>query len=323
MKKTAKGFLAFLLCAALLTGCGASVQSGAAAEVGPMDSPMEDGWSEDAMMNGPMEAPEPGTGEERGMQPQASSRKIIHNASLHLESKTYDDTRTQLMQAVAEAGGYVQSSSEEGSAESGNRWAEYTLRIPSDKYSAFLQAAEGSGSLVRKDESTEDVTQQYVDVQARLESLRVQETRLLELAAKAETMEDLLTIEAHLADVHYQIESYTVQQRTYDDQIDYSTITVTLSEVTTYTPVNHSFGSRVSEALGDSWDEFVWGMQDFVIWVIYVFPNLVILAIVVAVVLWVVRRRRASAPERAAKKAAKKAAKAAKKAGDNPQKPVQ
>lgn len=307
MKKAMNALLAALLCAAFLAGCGASggsATSTAAMDAGgaPSASAQNEytaggGWGAEAD-----DAARPAGEAGEAFQPAKESRKIIHNASLELESKQYEDTRAALLEAAAQAGGYVQSSSEYGSQEAGDRWAQYELRIPSGQYASFLQAAEGAGSLVRKDESTQDVTSEYVDVEARLESLQVQEQRLLDLAGQAGSLEDLLTIEEHLSEVRYQIESYTARQRTYDDQVDYSTVTVTLSEVTVYTPVAASFGSRVGEALGDSWQNFVRGCQNFVIWLIYALPALLVLAAVAALALLLLRRHSAARQQKKAPK---------------------
>ena len=303
MKRMTKVLLAVLLCAALLAGCGAAALPSEHAAAG--DAVMqENGWGVEAPQE-PEQALDPDP-LDRAMQPAPQPRKLIYNARLHLESKTFDQTRTQLLDAVTASGGYVERSSEEGNADTGSRWAEYTLRIPCQQYQSFLQAAQNTGSLVSKEESVQDVTRQYVDVQARLDSLWVQEQRLLELAQGAQSMEDLLTIEEHLSQVRYQIESYTADQRLLDDQVDHSTITVTLREVTVYTPVAHSFGSRMQDAFGSSWQRFVRGSQDFVIGLIYALPNLIVLAVVVAAVVLGVKK---TAPRRAARKARKHRAK--------------
>ena len=85
-------------------------------------------------------------------------------------------------------------------------------------------------------ESTEDVTADYVDVEARLNSLEAQRQRLEELRAQAGNLEDLLAIENQLTQVQYQIESYTGQKRVLDDQITYSTVNVYLDEVKVLLP---------------------------------------------------------------------------------------
>ena len=70
-----------------------------------------------------------------------------------------------------------------------------------------------------KQESTQDVTSAYVDVEARLKSLKLQEERLYAMMEQAGDLETLLAIQNQLTEVQYQIESYTAQQRTYDDLI--------------------------------------------------------------------------------------------------------
>lgn len=304
MKKRT-GAIALLLAAALLAaalaGCGgggaAAMSTAAAGEynydaAAPAASPEEDGWG--------------GTEDAAGGEAQLladPSRKIIYNAHLSIESIEYEKTRSELLAAAAAAGGYVESSSQYGSAEEGNRWVDLTLRIPSQNYNSFLTAAENAGSLLQKDESTQDITREYVDVEARLSSLKNQEQRLQELAAQAESLEDLLAIEQRLADVQYEIESYTAQQRLFDDQVDYSTVTINLSEVRVYTPVKRGFGSRIVSAFQSSWSDFGEGVQDFAVGLVYALPSLLVLAAIAAVVLVLVRRakkRLAARPKPAA-----------------------
>lgn len=294
MKRIINVMLCSLLCIGLLVGCGSeSTSSAVGVESG-------NGWSADAA-----ESPEKSDEAllEGGLVSQ--DRKLIHNAELHLESKQFDETRTQLMQAMEKANGYVEYSSEWGNEKEGNRSAEYTLRIPSQNYDAFLQDAADAGSLLGKNQSVQDVTGQYVDVQARLDSLNVQEQRLMELAAQAQTMEDLLVIEEHLSTVRYQIENYTAQQNAMDNQIDYSTVKIALQEVTVYSPVNHSFGHQISEAVKGSLENFVAGCQDFVLWFIYALPNLLVWGIVIAAAVVIVRKW--NTPQRREKRAQKRA----------------
>lgn len=312
MKKRNKALvllLAAALLAALLAGCGGSAgptnMSAAAGESWapetPSASPEEIGWDDSAEYDYGS-AVTNGTDTSAVLQPDPS-RKIIYTATLTLESTEYEQARSALLSAAAAAGGYVERSSQYGSAEAGDRWVELTLRIPSDHYNDFLTAAENAASLLRKDESTQDITAEYVDVAARLKTLRTQEQRLQELAEQAETLEDLLAIEQRLSDVQYQIESYTAQQRVYDDQIDYSTVTVTLNEVRVYTPTKRGFGSRIVSAFQNSWSDFGEDVQDFVVGLVYALPALLLLGVIVVVVLIVVRKGRKKAAARKAERA--------------------
>ena len=223
MKRHARiltGLLAALTACALLAGCGASsasntaiaeIDRGAAADY--ESAAGASSWGGDTTEGmtdeGTLLAPDP-------------ARKIIYTADLNLESTEFDSASASLLDALAQAGGYVQSSESGGSTEYG-RWVRWSLRVPADQYRSFLTAAENSASRTSLSESTEDVTADYVDVEARLNSLEAQRQRLEELRAQAGNLEDLLAIENQLTQVQYQIESYTGQKRVLDDQITYST----------------------------------------------------------------------------------------------------
>ena len=276
-----KRILSLALSAALalaLAGCGASsgktaASSYAVAEMAPEAPPMstEADMSLDMMDSALTEL-------------SAAQRKIIYRANLTIETKDYASTCTALRQAAAEAGGYLESTREHGSAEYGSRGASFCFRIPSASYSSFLGRADETGSVVYRSESTEDITAQYVDVEARLSSLEAQKAKLEELRAQAESLEDLLTIEERISDVQYQLESYTSQRRLYDNQVDYCTVDISVEEVAVYTPAN-SFGSRVQSALGDALDSFVAFLQEVVIFCIYALPYLILLAVLLALFL--------------------------------------
>ena len=128
----------------------------------------------------------------------AESSKIIYTANLTLESKDYDAARAALDAALAEAGGYMESSDEY--ANSGSRRSlSLTLRVPQENYESFLAAVAATGNVTYKSQQAEDVTTQYMDIEARLDSLKEQRARLQELKASADNLSDLLQIESSRA----------------------------------------------------------------------------------------------------------------------------
>ena len=175
----------------------------------------------------------------------------------------------------------MQSSESGGSTEYG-RWVRWSLRVPADQYRSFLTAAENSASRTSLSESTEDVTADYVDVEARLNSLEAQRQRLEELRAQAANLEDLLAIENQLTQVQYQIESYTGQKRVLDDQITYSTVNVYLDEVKVLSPTSTNFGSRIARAFTEGWRGFGHGLQDLAVALVGGLPWLLVLALAAA-----------------------------------------
>ncbi|WP_291243845.1 DUF4349 domain-containing protein [Fournierella sp.] len=292
--------LAAALFAGLLTGCGGS--STAAASTAAVQESMPDMGEAGAVADAANGTGGGQTSLDSGALAPQDSRKIIYNATLWLETKQYDQASADLLEAASQAGAYVQNSESSGSAERGDRSIYYTLRVPADHYSEFLNAAAQAANLIRRSESSQDVTAEYVDLEARLASLEQQRQRLDELAAKAESLEDLLAIEQQRSEVQYQIESYTGQMNVLQDQISYSTVEVYLDEVTELTPQSPSFISRVSSAFRGSWNGFVSVVQELVIGLIYLLPFLVVAAVVIAVVVLLARRAAKKRPQPAQQK---------------------
>ena len=208
----------------------------------------------------------------------AQSAKIIYTANLTLESKDYDAARAALDEALADADGYMESSNESTYTGS-SRSLSLTLRVPQEHYASFLAAAAQAGNLVNRSEQAEDVTSQYVDLEARLANLKAQRTRLQELQASADNLSNLLEIESSLSDVQYQLESYQSQLDWYSDQVECCTVYISLDEVQTYTPVDESFSSRLRNALLDGWANFTGGVQDLAVIIVGCWPAIVIGAI--------------------------------------------
>ena len=215
-----------------------------------------------------------------------SSRKIVYNASVRMETTDYDTTRAALQEAVTAANGYLESTDQGGSKDSGSRYTYYTARIPAENYRSFLTAAGEAGNVTSLNESAQDITAEYVD----------------------ETTADLLEIESQLSDVQYQLESYTGQMRLMDNQVRYSTVDISLQEVRVLTPTATTFGEKFVEAVTSGWRGFVDGAEDFILVVVYLWPVVLIVLAILLVARPALKRRKA---RRAEKKQAKLAAKAA------------
>lgn len=212
------------------------------------------------------------------------SAKIIYTANLTLESKDYEAARSALDSALAEAGGYLESSSEYSSSGS-SRSVSLTYRVPQANYQSFLDAVAAAGNVTYRSQQADDVTTQYMDVSARLSNLQAQRTRLQQLQAQAETLSDLLQIEDSLTEVQSQIESWQSQLDWYSDQVQQCTVYIDLNEVQTYTPADEGFFSRIGTALVSGWGNFVNGLQQFVVALASVWPLAVLACAAVAVAL--------------------------------------
>ena len=220
-----------------------------------------------------------------------SSAKIIYTANLSLESKDYDAARAALDAALAEAGGYLESSSEYSDA-GDSRSVSLTYRVPQQNYENFLAAVAEAGNVTYKNQQADDVTAQYMDVEARLENLKAQRTRLQQLQQQAETLSDLLEIESSLTEVQSQIESWQSQMDWYSNQVEQCTVYVSLSEVKTYSPPSESFVSRMADAFASGWQNFAQGVQQLAVFLAGAWPVVVIAAAVAGgVAVWRKKRK--------------------------------
>ncbi len=296
MKRAALWALCLLtaLCL-LLAGCGAAGGDSAPQEQGNSSA----NSSEEA---GDVEfdsSDSSGSGAPLEVGPAGGELKIVYTAYLSLETLDYDESLEAISAALQQHGGYIESSEQYGgyrysSERYSRRSCTLVLRVPTENYSDFLSSAGEFGSLLDRREYTDDITSAYLDTEARLKSLESQRERLLELLAEADSVETLIYIEDTLADVQYEIESYTSRMRAYENQLSYSTVTLDLSEVTTITPVEQpGFLERAWEAVKGSARGVVQFLDSLCIGLIYALPYIVILALLVLVAVRLLRRRRA------------------------------
>ena len=224
----------------------------------------------------------------------ADNAKIIYTTYLSIETKDYDWAYQQLNDTLSSVDGYLESSNEYTDSTDSTRTLSLTLRVPESSYDAFVDAAEQTGSVTSKSESAEDVTTQYMDIEARLDNLTAQRTRLQELQASADNLTDLLQIESSLSDVQYQIESYQSQLNWYSQQVSYCTVNITLDEVETLT-TGTSFAARLADAAKNGWSNFTAGAQAVVVFLMGAWPAIVIGA-ACGVVFYKVRHPRKKRP---------------------------
>lgn len=223
--------------------------------------------------------------------------KIIYTANLQIESTEYEECQKNILNKVREVGGYIENSNEDNY--SSRRNLDLTVRIPVDKYDEFINSISGYGNLRSKSESSNDVTSQYMDVEARLKSLQTQRDRLEELALKAEDIETLLAIESQIAEVQYQIESYTSQRNFYDNKVSFATVYVYLQEVKVVTPTQDTFWSRLQNAFSGSWRELGQFLEGAPFFLIYAIPYIIIIAIITIIVVKIAKKSKAKRLEKA------------------------
>ena len=236
------------------------------------------------------------------------SRKLIRNVDLSFETTDFDTFVQDIQSKTTALGGYIESSDVSGNAYTDRRRSAYfTLRIPKPQVDSFLSFAEGEANLTRKYEYTQDITLQYYDTESRKKALQSEYDRLLELMAKAESVDAVIAIEQRLSEIRYQLDSFESDLRRYDNQVDYSTVTVDVSETTVLTASEKSgFWSRVQANLESNVEDLCNAAIGLLIWFLSSLPVLLALAILFFLIYRVVKMIRS---HRKSRKAAKEIAK--------------
>lgn len=295
--------LAIILAASmitLLTGCGSSMKNAASSDTAMME--MEYGskdFYEETASSSVMDSGSfvNGAGEAAPQvdKPEAVStdRKLIKTVNMDVETQEFDSLLSAIENRVSELGGYIENmNTYNGSYYNGyrsTRNADMTIRMPKEQLDVFLETVTGNSNVVRRSDNVEDVTLAYVDLESHRDALRTEQSRLLELLEKAESIEDIITIEQRLSDVRYQLESMESQLRTYDNQVDYSTVYLSVEEVEVYTPVEEETAwERISGGFMDSLQSIGDGFVEFGIWFVVNIPYMVVSLLLVAIAILLV-----------------------------------
>ena len=274
MKRLFAFTLALLL---LLTGCGAKSES-AMEQAAPADAMTEAAAMEEVIYD--ESAAETGNST---VLPE--NQKLIRTVYIDAETQSMTDLLAWMDARVAALGGYYEQKSvyRRGSRDDGSFYhsGDFMIRIPAENLDQFVAQVGDNANVTSTSESTENVTLTYVSTQSRVEALETEQKRLLELLENAETMEDLLTIEERLTDVRWELENYASQLRVLDNQVNYSTIHLSVWEVDEPTviverTVWQKIGDGFMENAGDMWE----GLVNFFIWLITASPYLIPLALI-------------------------------------------
>jgi len=184
----------------------------------------------------------------------ADSRKIMRTGQLSLTVDTYDTARERIEAVVAEAGGFVDSTKVTHLEGQVSR-ASIVIRVPAAGFGRILPQLRQLGRVESESTDAADITDQYVDVAARLDSVRALEKRLLQLAAtRTGKVAEVLEVERELARVRGEVEQYEGRIRLWDNQVSLSTLTIELStrQPEIARPGEPGFGDRASSAFDQS-----------------------------------------------------------------------
>lgn len=163
-----------------------------------------------------------------------SLRRVIRTGQLSVEVERFDDAARRLVAIAEGAGGFVADSSYagDGSASRGT----FVLRVPAARFGEVLRQVEALGEVRRRQISGQDVTEEFVDLEARIRNLERQEARLLAFMDRATKIPDLLAIESEVTRVRGEVERLTGRLRFLANKVDLATVTAEVSQKPEKTP---------------------------------------------------------------------------------------
>jgi hypothetical protein len=209
--------------------------------------------------------------------------KIIREANLEFETNDLETTHSRITDAVKKYGALVQSDSQSNTDYKLSR--DISVRVPSDHFDAFIaDISKGVGYFDRKEISARDVTEEFIDTEARLKNKKALELRYLELLKKATKVSEMLEIEEKLSDVREEIESTEGQLKYMQSRVSMSVVNLSFYKpVAAQSNVTSSYGSKMWNALAEGF----YGISGFLLGLLYIWPIIIILVALI----FLVRRR--------------------------------
>lgn len=228
------------------------------------------------------------------------NRKVVYNGTIEANTKEFDKDYDMVMEQLRSVGGYVESSSIEGSKpedrQDSGRTAQMVLRVPNDKFDAFITMLKGLGQNLKTNIMGQDISLQYYDTETQLSTLRNRQSRLEEMLKNpAYTLDSIIQLEKELADVSYQIQMLETNLRTYDSLVNFSTINITLyevAEITTVLPAKEDLGTRISNGFFSVLNTLSDIGEGLLVFFVSGSPILVPLALVIVLIILLVKRSR-------------------------------
>ncbi|KAF5429422.1 protein of unknown function (DUF4349) [Candidatus Methanophagaceae archaeon] len=202
-----------------------------------------------------------------------TERKIIRHASLRIEVEDFQPSYDSVIDIVERYKGFI-TDSHSYVSRTGRKSGDIAVRVPQDKFLEVIAEMGHLGDVKSKHISGEDITEEYIDLTARLNNSERQERRLLEILDMANNTKEVLEVERELWRVRGEIERLTGRINYLENRVELATIHVSLNEPE---PITHSWGIR--DALRSAFGGFVSVIRGLIIFAGYALPLLILVCI--------------------------------------------
>lgn len=231
-----------------------------------------------------------GTGSVTTDQSQTADRKIIKTANMSVETKNFDEFLSTVENFLSQKGGYIENKETNNNTDFAGRKCYLTIRIPEAELDGLMKKIGENATVTYENISANDVTDSYNDSQRQIEVLETEQERLLELLKKAESLDDILEIEARLTKIRYELSSYEQQLEEYDNSVSYSALSLNVSEVERETVAKtDSFFTRVGDGFMSSLASIGNGFTTLAIGFLSIIPYLILIAVILLAAYFIVK----------------------------------
>jgi hypothetical protein len=216
---------------------------------------------------------------DKNMTQEVTKKKIIKDGRVGMRVSDLVNTKSRIDTLINHYGGYYANEKLTNS-----EWEiayHLKIRIPSAHFMRFISDTEsGEGEILYKEIDARDITDQFIDLETRLDNKRNYQKRYNDLLIKANSIKEILEIEEKIRALEEEIESTTGQLLYLSDLVDYSTLDLTISQQRTfkYNPAKRDkFSEKVRQSFSKGW----FGLVDFFLFVINIWPFWIILILII------------------------------------------
>ena len=219
--------------------------------------------------------------------PGQQEQKVIKTARLVFQSNDLAVTHKKILELASQYKGFVQS---DNSGKSYNQlYTHMVIRVPSENFQTFINGVSEGVSYFDQNEITrQDVSEEFVDLEARLKAKRELEKRYLELLKQAKNVKEMLEIERELSKIREEIEAKQGRLQFLQKRVSMSTVNLDFYTLTAETGVTQSYGQKMINSIKGGWD----GISMFFLGILYIWPLFVLILIAIFVIRKLLKRNK-------------------------------
>lgn len=220
--------------------------------------------------------------------PPAIERKIIRNAEMTVEADSPDEAQSKITAVAESKGGFVIESQKQTNDTKANKTdvVTMTVRIPSAKFDEALEEIRKSSNRVIVETITgQDVTEEFIDVEARLKTQKALEAQFLEIMKQAKTVEDALNVQTQIAEVRGEIEKIEGRKRFLENQAAFSTLKIRVQTPTAFSASSSGFFYQIGEAFTTGFNAALNFILVLITFVIAILPFLLFIVLPIYLVI--------------------------------------